>query len=100
MDVRQPLSRHHIHGVERVGAWREANAPAAVDAIHERRLEELQERHRKRALAAPVRLRDRFSAADSLYVALAIRAGEPLLTSDMRLARAATHTGIEVRTLA
>jgi predicted nucleic acid-binding protein len=43
-------------------------------------------------------LRDRFSAADSLYAALAIRAGEALLTSDMRLARAATHTGIEVRT--
>jgi predicted nucleic acid-binding protein len=41
-------------------------------------------------------LRDRFSAADSLYVTLAIRAGEPLLTSDRRLARAATHTGIEV----
>jgi predicted nucleic acid-binding protein len=35
-------------------------------------------------------LRDRFSAGDSLYAALAIRAGEPLLTSDMRLARAAT----------
>jgi predicted nucleic acid-binding protein len=41
-------------------------------------------------------LRDRFSAADSLYAALAIRAGEPLLTSDMRLARAAEHAGIEV----
>ena len=42
-------------------------------------------------------LRDRFSAGDSLYAALAIRAGEPLLTSDMRLARAASDTGIEVR---
>jgi predicted nucleic acid-binding protein len=41
-------------------------------------------------------LRDRFSAADSLYAALAIHASEPLLTSDMRLARAAAHTGIEV----
>jgi predicted nucleic acid-binding protein len=43
-------------------------------------------------------LRDRFSAADALYAALALRAGEPLLTSDMRLARAAEDTGIEVRT--
>jgi predicted nucleic acid-binding protein len=42
-------------------------------------------------------LRDRFSAGDSLYAALAIRAGEPLLTSDMRLARAASETGIDVR---
>jgi predicted nucleic acid-binding protein len=42
-------------------------------------------------------LRDRFSAGDSLYAALAIRAGEPLLTSDMRLARAASDTGIDVR---
>jgi predicted nucleic acid-binding protein len=42
-------------------------------------------------------LHERFSAADSLYAALAIRAGEPLLTSDMRLARAASDTGIAVR---
>ncbi len=42
-------------------------------------------------------LRERFSAGDSLYAALAIRAGEPLLTSDMRLARAASDTGLEVR---
>jgi predicted nucleic acid-binding protein len=42
-------------------------------------------------------LRERFSAGDSLYAALAIRAGEPLLTSDMRLARAASDTGIDVR---
>ncbi len=41
-------------------------------------------------------LRDRFSAANSLYAALAIRASEPLPTSDMRLARAATHAGIGV----
>jgi predicted nucleic acid-binding protein len=42
-------------------------------------------------------LRERFSAGDSLYAALAIRAEEPLLTSDMRLARAAASTGIAVR---
>jgi predicted nucleic acid-binding protein len=42
-------------------------------------------------------LRERFSAGDSLYAALAIRAGEPLLTSDMRLARAASDIGIDVR---
>jgi predicted nucleic acid-binding protein len=42
-------------------------------------------------------LRDRFSAGDSLYAVLAIRADEPLLTTDMRLARAAVDAGIEVR---
>jgi predicted nucleic acid-binding protein len=42
-------------------------------------------------------LRDRFSAADALYAALAIGASEPLLTSDMRLARAAVDAGVEVR---
>lgn len=43
-------------------------------------------------------LRDNFSAADSLYAALALRAAEPLLTTDMRLGRAATTAGIEVHT--
>lgn len=43
-------------------------------------------------------LRDNFSAADSLYAALALRAAEPLLTTDSRLARAATAAGVEVRT--
>jgi predicted nucleic acid-binding protein len=42
-------------------------------------------------------LRERFSAADALYAALAIGASEPLLTSDMRLARAAVDAGVEVR---
>lgn len=42
-------------------------------------------------------LRDNFSAADSLYAALALRAGRPLLTSDLRLARAAGTAGIDVR---
>jgi predicted nucleic acid-binding protein len=42
-------------------------------------------------------LRERFSAGDSLYAALAIRAEEPLLTSDMRFARAAAGTGIDIR---
>lgn len=49
-------------------------------------------------LSAAWPLRDQFSAADSLYAALALRATEPLLTTDMRLARAATSAGIEVRT--
>lgn len=42
-------------------------------------------------------LRYNLSAADSLYAALALRAGRPLLTSDLRLARAADAAGIEVR---
>lgn len=48
-------------------------------------------------LVAAWSLRDNFSAADSLYVALALRAGEPLLTMDSRLARAAPGAGVEVR---
>ncbi|MHB1538230.1 MAG: type II toxin-antitoxin system VapC family toxin [Acidimicrobiales bacterium] len=42
-------------------------------------------------------LRQNFSAADALYVALAARAREPLISSDRRLARAATTAAIEVR---
>lgn len=41
-------------------------------------------------------LRDNLSAADSLYAALALRAGRPLLTSDLRFAHAAHAAGIEV----
>lgn len=48
-------------------------------------------------LVAAWALRDNFSAADSLYVALALRAGEPLLTVDSRLARGAAAAGVEVR---
>jgi predicted nucleic acid-binding protein len=49
-------------------------------------------------LDAAWELRDRFSAGDSLYAALALRASEPLLTSDMRLGRVAKQAGVEVRT--
>jgi predicted nucleic acid-binding protein len=41
-------------------------------------------------------LRDEFSTADALYASLALRAGEPLLTSDTRLARAAVERAIAV----
>lgn len=44
-------------------------------------------------------LHERFAAADSLYAALALRAGEPLLTGDRRLARAARDAGLTVTTL-
>jgi len=45
-------------------------------------------------------LRDRLSAADSLYAALAQRSAEPLLTTDLRLARAARDAGLETLPLA
>ena len=48
-------------------------------------------------LGAAWSLRDNFSAADALYAALALRAAEPLLTTDLRLAHAATAAGVEVR---
>lgn len=49
-------------------------------------------------LQAAWSLRDRLSAADSLYAALALQAAEPLLTTDLRLARAARSAGVEART--
>jgi len=45
-------------------------------------------------LPAAWELRDRCSAGDALYVALALRSGEPLLTTDARLARAADGAGV------
>jgi predicted nucleic acid-binding protein len=48
-------------------------------------------------LDAAWKLRDTFSAADALYAALAISAGEPLLTTDMRLARAAAAQAVAVQ---
>jgi predicted nucleic acid-binding protein len=41
-------------------------------------------------------LRDRFSAADSLYAAVALGSRDALLTTDLRLARAARDAGIDV----
>lgn len=41
-------------------------------------------------------LRDNFTFDDGLYVALARRLGEPLATTDLRLARAATDAGLGV----
>ena len=50
-------------------------------------------------LARAWELRENFTIADGLYVALAELADRPLLTSDLRLAKAARrHTAIEVRT--
>jgi predicted nucleic acid-binding protein len=40
-------------------------------------------------------LRDRFGAADSLYAAVALSSGLPVLTTDQRFARAARDAGIE-----
>ena len=45
-----------VHRVEHIGARREADAPATVDTLHERRFQETQERHRKRASTPPVDL--------------------------------------------
>ncbi len=51
-------------------------------------------------LGSAWKLKDRFSAADSLYAVLASRAGEPLLTGDGRLAPGALASEIETRTVA
>ena len=52
-------------------------------------------------LPAAWSLRDDFSAADSLYAALALRAAQPLVTTDLCLARAAlAAAGVEVRATA
>lgn len=50
-------------------------------------------------LGSAWKLRDRFSAADSLYAALALSVREPLLTGDFRLGRAAVKSDIEVRAI-
>lgn len=42
-------------------------------------------------------MRDSHSAADALYTALALHASQPLLTTDLRLARAAGSVGVDVR---
>jgi predicted nucleic acid-binding protein len=46
-------------------------------------------------LGAAWLMRDRFGAADSLYAAVALSSGLPLLTTDLRFARAARDAGIE-----
>jgi predicted nucleic acid-binding protein len=69
----------------------------AVTALRRLRRLPVEFVHTPSLLDAAWALRERFSAGDSLYAALAIRSGEPLLTSDMKLARAAGDAGIDVR---
>jgi predicted nucleic acid-binding protein len=84
------LRRHVLHGVL-------SNAAAGRGLRRLRRLP-LELMPTSSLIPAAWSLRDNFSAADSLYAALALRAAEPLLTTDSRLARAATAAGVEVRT--
>ena len=50
-------------------------------------------------LAVQWNLRHNVSAYDAAYVALCLRYGLPLVTLDLRLARAATALGVDVRTV-
>ncbi|HWJ53604.1 MAG TPA: type II toxin-antitoxin system VapC family toxin [Propionibacteriaceae bacterium] len=50
-------------------------------------------------LAEQWRLRHNVSAYDAAYVALSLRYGLPLVTLDLRLARAAQSLGVEVRSV-
>ena len=84
------LRRHVLHGVL-------SNAAAGRGLRRLRRLP-LELMPTSSLIPAAWSLRDNFSAADSLYTALALRAAEALLTTDFRLARAATAAGVEVRT--
>jgi len=84
------LRRHVLHGVL-------SNAAAGRGLRRLRRLP-LELMPTSSLIPAAWSLRDNFSVADSLYAALALRAAEPLLTTDSRLARAATAAGVEVRT--
>lgn len=77
------LSRRHVP--LNLESWSDASTPVLTSPPTPSRLD------------AAWALRELFSAGDSLYAALAIRAGEPLLTSETRLARAASDTGIDVR---
>jgi len=50
-------------------------------------------------LSRTLELHDNFTTYDATYVALAEALGVPLLTNDMRLAKATrTHTGVEIIT--
>lgn len=84
------LRRHVLRGV--------LSNPAAGRGLQRLRRLPLELMPTSSLIPAAWSLRDNFSAADSLYAALALRAAEPLLTTDSRLARAATAAGVEVRT--
>ncbi|MGH2853134.1 MAG: type II toxin-antitoxin system VapC family toxin [Solirubrobacteraceae bacterium] len=88
-EVFSVVRRHVLRGV--------LSIPLAVAALKRLRALPVELVPTPALIDAAWALRDRFSAGDSLYAVLAIRAGEPLLTTDMRLARAAVDTGIEVR---
>jgi len=69
----------------------DASASRALDRFLRLAIETVSSRD---LLPAAWELRDRCSAGDALYVALALRSGEPLLTTDARLARAADGAGV------
>ena len=87
-----------VFSVVRRHALRSALSPAlATNALRRLRALPLVYAPTASLLDVAWRLRDTFSAADALYAALAISAREPLLTTDMRLARAAAAHAIPVQ---
>ncbi len=82
------LRRHVLRGM--------LSGAAAGDSLQRLRRLPIETVPSASLLSAAWSLRDNFSAADSLYAALAQRAAEPLLTTDLRLARAAVAAGVEV----
>lgn len=82
------LRRHHLRGA--------LSASASDTALSRLRRLPIELITAGDLLAAAWRLRDNLGAADSLYLALALQTGKSLLTTDHRLARAATHAGVDV----
>ena len=76
------------------GALSPTRASRALDRLHRLPLDLMPT---LALLGAAWALRERCSAADSLYTALALRAAEPLVTTDLRLATAARELGVTVR---
>ena len=87
-----------VFSVVRRHALRSVLSPAlATNALRRLRMLPLVYVPAATLLDAAWRLRDSFSAADALYAALAMSAGEALLTTDRRLARAAAARAITIQ---
>ena len=87
-----------VYAVVRRHALREVlSAPTAARALERLARLPIELIPTAELLTAGWGLRENFGAADSLYAALALRAGEPLLTTDTRLVRAAAAAGAVVR---
>jgi len=89
------------HSLRRLVVARELRDKRASEALGRFALLPLRRIHHMILLDRAWQLRHNFSFYDSLYVSLAEQLGAPLLTLDMRLAKATAATaGVDVRAIA